>query len=200
MAGRRRVPISRRSPCSHGPHRSTDRGLYCPAGDFHVDPWRPVGPGRPVLPVARPGVTHGLLIRMPMRKTTKSPSMRAVARLVMMSGKAHLRRIRRANHMLSPASGPCPVTGASPAGQGRRMKVLPALAPRHSVADLAPRRHWGPNSAAVQSSQMPKIYHRWPVLGRGRVVGQEAGPSKVTYATRARRNICLASGLLGDLR
>ena len=22
---------------------STDRGLYCPAGDFHVDPWRPVG-------------------------------------------------------------------------------------------------------------------------------------------------------------
>src|SRR5208337_4694554 len=21
----------------------TDRGLYCPAGDFHVDPWRPVG-------------------------------------------------------------------------------------------------------------------------------------------------------------
>src|SRR6516165_4867639 len=21
---------------------ATDRGLYCPAGDFHIDPWRPV--------------------------------------------------------------------------------------------------------------------------------------------------------------
>jgi putative mRNA 3-end processing factor len=28
----------------------TDRGLYCPAGDFHIDPWRPV---------ARALVTHG---------------------------------------------------------------------------------------------------------------------------------------------
>ena len=22
---------------------STDSGLYCPAGDFYIDPWRPVG-------------------------------------------------------------------------------------------------------------------------------------------------------------
>ncbi|MGQ0564274.1 MAG: ligase-associated DNA damage response exonuclease [Gemmobacter sp.] len=28
----------------------TDRGIYCPAGDFHIDPWRPV---------ARALVTHG---------------------------------------------------------------------------------------------------------------------------------------------
>ena len=28
----------------------TDDGLYCPAGDFHIDPWRPV---------ARAVVTHG---------------------------------------------------------------------------------------------------------------------------------------------
>ncbi|MBP0484197.1 ligase-associated DNA damage response exonuclease [Sagittula salina] len=28
----------------------TDRGIYCPAGDFHVDPWRPV---------ARALITHG---------------------------------------------------------------------------------------------------------------------------------------------
>ena len=28
----------------------TDRGLYCPAGDFHIDPWRPVG---------RALITHG---------------------------------------------------------------------------------------------------------------------------------------------
>ena len=28
----------------------TDRGLYCAAGDFYVDPWRPV---------ARSIVTHG---------------------------------------------------------------------------------------------------------------------------------------------
>jgi len=29
---------------------STDRGLYCAAGDFHIDPWRPV---------ARAVITHG---------------------------------------------------------------------------------------------------------------------------------------------
>ena len=28
----------------------TDRGIFCPAGDFHIDPWRPV---------ARALVTHG---------------------------------------------------------------------------------------------------------------------------------------------
>ena len=28
----------------------TDRGIYCPAGDFHIDPWRPV---------ARALITHG---------------------------------------------------------------------------------------------------------------------------------------------
>lgn len=28
----------------------TDRGIYCPAGDFHIDPWRPV---------ARAVITHG---------------------------------------------------------------------------------------------------------------------------------------------
>ena len=27
----------------------TDHGLYCPAGDFHIDPWRPV---------ARAVITH----------------------------------------------------------------------------------------------------------------------------------------------
>lgn len=30
--------------------RFTDRGIYCPAGDFHIDPWRPVG---------RALITHG---------------------------------------------------------------------------------------------------------------------------------------------
>ena len=29
---------------------ATDRGLYCAAGDFHIDPWRPV---------ARAVITHG---------------------------------------------------------------------------------------------------------------------------------------------
>ena len=28
----------------------TDQGIYCPAGDFHIDPWRPV---------SRALVTHG---------------------------------------------------------------------------------------------------------------------------------------------
>ncbi len=28
----------------------TDRGIYCPAGDFHIDPWRPVD---------RALITHG---------------------------------------------------------------------------------------------------------------------------------------------
>lgn len=28
----------------------TDRGVYCPAGDFYIDPWRPV---------ARAMITHG---------------------------------------------------------------------------------------------------------------------------------------------
>ena len=28
----------------------TDRGIYCPGGDFYIDPWRPV---------ARALITHG---------------------------------------------------------------------------------------------------------------------------------------------
>jgi len=36
----RRLPGERKSPLD--PIASTDRGHYCAAGDFHIDPWRPV--------------------------------------------------------------------------------------------------------------------------------------------------------------
>ena len=54
IGGRERVRASRAPPPARAVHferrptpatmllRSTDRGLYCEAGDFHIDPWRPV--------------------------------------------------------------------------------------------------------------------------------------------------------------
>ena len=174
----------------------TDRGLYCPAGDFHIDPWRPV---------PRALITHA-----PQRpRALRLGSLRLPARLAPDPEKAagrHRDRDRgvwrdadaQRRQRLVPSGRPCAGLGADPRRTSRRglgrFGRLQARA-RRRVAPFEPVRC----DTFITESTFGLPIYRWRPQARirsrrltpgGATTPRPAAPASSSPIRSARRSAC----------